>query len=219
MLAYHNNPELKKCVVAQMKAHREADELVKGQYWENGKGCAVGCLLKSGNHIEYEKKFGIPVALARLEDCIFEGLDNGDSQKWPERFLSAIKPGADLSLVQWKFLHWLQKENLKTAKKNKMPVDVISAIKQCVDVLAPLTKGEPVNRSAARSAWAAAWAAAESAARSAARSAGAAAESAGAAWAAGAAAAESAARAHYKKMADKLIELIKDAPMHNAVRG
>ncbi len=99
MLAYHNDPELKKSVVAQMAAHRKADELVKGVYWEDGKGCAVGCLIKGGNHALYETKFGIPRQLAYLEDRIFENLDNGASQKWPERFLKAIKPGADLSMV------------------------------------------------------------------------------------------------------------------------
>jgi len=73
MKAYHNDPELKKKVLSELQHHYDADNIVKGRYWENGKGCAVGCLLKSGNHIEYEEKFGIPVQLAYLEDGIFEG--------------------------------------------------------------------------------------------------------------------------------------------------
>ena len=42
MLAYHNDPAIKSKLLADLQAHADADRLVKGQYWENGKGCAVG---------------------------------------------------------------------------------------------------------------------------------------------------------------------------------
>lgn len=45
--------------------------------------------------------------VARLEDGIFERLPNGTAAKFPKRFLAAIKPGADLSLVGAKFMVWL----------------------------------------------------------------------------------------------------------------
>jgi hypothetical protein len=45
MLAYHNNPELKAFLLCELQRHREADRLVKGVYWQHGKGCAVGCTL------------------------------------------------------------------------------------------------------------------------------------------------------------------------------
>src|SRR5262245_39209382 len=107
MLAFHNNQSVKDKYLARVKAHREADELIKGQYWKNGKGCAVGCTLHSDNHKAYETKLGIPQQLAYLEDCIFERLPNKKAMKWPERFLSAIRPGADLLLVWPKFTVWL----------------------------------------------------------------------------------------------------------------
>ena len=158
MLAYHNDAKLKKSVINEMAMHRKADELVQGYgYWNGGKGCAVGCLLKSGNHAEYETKFGIPEMLARLEDSIFEGLPKAKAQKWPERFLKAIKAGADLSTVGWEFQHRLQINNLKFAKKQKFPDDVINAIKLVIDVLEPMAKGKKVNQSAARSAESAAY--------------------------------------------------------------
>lgn len=170
MLAYHNDPALRTSVINEMALHRKADELVQGYgYWENGKGCAVGCLLKNGNHAEYETKFGIPEMLARLEDRIFEGLPKAKAQKWPERFLSAIKAGQDLTTVGWEFQHRLQINNLKFAKEQKFPDEVIKAIEMVIDVLVPLTKGEKVDesagsaRSAAESAGSAAWSAVESA--------------------------------------------------------
>lgn len=170
MLAYHNDPAIKAKLLADLQAHADADQLVKGQYWQNGKGCAVGCTLHSlgavntSSHAAYEKLLGIPQALARLEDRLFEGLPNADAMRWPMRFSAAIVPGADLSRVVWKFLHWLLTDGLP-------PVDdaaVTAAIKQCADVLVPLTRGEPVDRAAARAAAYAARAAANAAAAAAA---------------------------------------------------
>src|SRR5258705_8027203 len=61
--------------------------------------------------------------LARLEDRIFEGMQNGDSKEFPLRFLSAIELGADLSLVWYQFAHWLLVDPedgvLKFAKTDK----------------------------------------------------------------------------------------------------
>jgi len=173
MFAFHNQPAVKAEYLDRVKAHYKADEIIHGIYWQNGKGCAVGCTIHSDDHALYETELGIPMALARLEDTIFEGLTNGQAKEWPLKFLKAIKIGADLSTVQWKFLHWLQTENLKAAEKQKMPNDVIAAIKQCVDVLAPMAKGRPADLSAADSARSA-----RSAARSAAYSARSAADSA-----------------------------------------
>ena len=230
MLAFQNTTVTKPQIIKKLKAHAKADDFIKGTYWENGKGCAVGCTIESGNHIEYETRFGIPQMLARLEDCIFEGLSNGKAKAWPLRFMQAIKPGADLSTVGWEFQHRLQINNLKFAQKQKMPEDVINAIKLVIDVLEPMAKGKPVDKSAAWSAESAAGSAARgaesaaSAARSAAWSAARGAESAArsaesaarsaaenAAWSAESAAenaASAAENAAYEEMADLLIEII-----------
>lgn len=152
MYAFLNKQEY----VNRVQAHYKADEIIHGTYWKDGKGCAVGCTIHSDDHAAYESELGIPQMLARLEDRIFEGLSNGTAKQWPLRFLKSINVGADLSLVGWQFLHWLQKENLKDAEKQKMPIDVIKAIKLCVDVLYPMTKGQPAD---ADKAWSAAWSA------------------------------------------------------------
>ena len=185
LLAYHGKPAVKTAILAQLARHREADELVKGKYWQGGKGCAVGCTIHSDDHAEYEPRFGIPQMLARLEDAIFEGLPNGQAKAWPERFMGAIKPGADLNCVGWQFLHWLLTDDAINPGINH-PL-VRDAIRQCADVLVPLTKGEPVDESAA---WSAESGASAESAESAARS------------------AESAA---WSKMADRLLELIEAA--------
>jgi hypothetical protein len=165
MIAYHGKPDAKAAILAQLRAHAAADELIKGKYWEDGKGCAVGCTIHSGEHAEYEPRFGIPQTLARLEDSIFEGLPNGEAKRWPVDFMESIPVGADLSLVGWKFLHWLLTD--KTVNPGIDHPLVRDAVRKCADVLAPLTKGEPADSSAARSAYSAARSAAYSAAYSA----------------------------------------------------
>ena len=232
LIAYHGDPRIKAKYLRRVRAHAKADEIIKGRYWEGGKGCAVGCTIHSGSHAAYETELGIPEALARLEDMLFEGQDNGAAKTFPARFLSAIKPGADVSRVQWVFLHWVLTEEL-TARDHPL---VAAAVRQCAGVLVPLTKGQPVDRAAAAAAEAAAAAAAVETAEAieAVRSARAAAVSSArattwatraAAWAAAAEAwgwpateaeaeaeaVEAVAWAAYKRMADKLIELLEEA--------
>jgi hypothetical protein len=240
MLAFHGDPNIKAKYLERVRLHAAADEIIHGKYWGGGKGCAVGCTIHGSNHAAYEKELGIPIALARLEDTLFEGMTNGHSKEFPERFLQAAKVGADLSRVQWHFLYWLLTEEL--AGRNH---DLVrDAVAQCANVIAPLTKGEPIDVnaavSAARSAAAsaesavsaavsaaesAAWSAAVSAAESAAWSAAASAVSAAgsAAWSAESAARSAAWSAWsaaereqaYYRMAEKLLGLMASAPNEN----
>ena len=236
LIAYHGDRALKERVINELAKHREADQIIKGTYWEDGKGCAVGCVIKCGDYSLYESEFGIPESLARLEDRIFEELENPLSQLWPERFMSAINVGADLSKVHLKFMHWLLTDFQKL--KNCDDASVNAAIDQCRTGIANVAlllnrcihddvvsgnewavAREATWEAAAEATWgaerAAAWAAAEAA--------WAAAGAAGAAWAAAReatweaerAAAEAAAlavarEATWEAMADKLIGLIQE---------
>ena len=107
MKAFHNNPLTKVKYTNRLKDHYAADEIIQGKYWENGKGCAVGCTIHSGEHLAFETELGIPQVLARLEDSIFEGLPNKLAKEFPLQLLSAINVGADLSKVWNYFAIWL----------------------------------------------------------------------------------------------------------------
>ena len=239
MLAYNNNKKIKQEYLKRVKNHQKADELVHGRYWDGGKGCAVGCTIHSSQHIRYETELGIPQVIAHLEDRIFEGLSLKASQQWPLKFLTVIKPGADLSMVWPRFCRWMLGDKkvgmIKYAATNNR---VVAAINQVLDIYDGwINKGvvdKSAAESAARSARSAAWSA-ESAARSAAESAAwstasaarSAAESAteSAAWSAASAArsaAESAAwsaawsaakEKHYLIMSKKLLQFLKEAPI------
>lgn len=118
LLAFHNDPEIKQKYLDRVQAHASADEIIKGRYWEKGKGCAVGCIIHGCNHSAYETELGIPEKLAHLEDRIFEGLPLDLAKTWPNRFLQAIKPGADLSKVWPKFAIFLLTDKSQCASRH-----------------------------------------------------------------------------------------------------
>lgn len=112
LVAYHGSEGLKTRIMAQIQAHRDADEIAKGAYYvQNGKlkVCAVGCVLHdpNGGHMQYETEFGVPAQLAHLEDGLFESMPLEDAKEWPARFMGAIRVGADLSKVWPQFAVWL----------------------------------------------------------------------------------------------------------------
>ena len=105
--AFHNKPSVKRTYLSRVRVHAKADQIIHGTYWENGKGCAVGCTIHGSEHSKYETELGIPRILAKLEDVLFERMANGHAKAFPLQFLSAIKVGADLSMVWPKYAHWM----------------------------------------------------------------------------------------------------------------
>jgi len=187
--AYFNNPKIKRTYVKRITCHRKADELIHGTYWENGKGCAIGCILHSSCHNKFEYELGLPEWLAYLVDFLFEGLPNGEAKVFPEQVLKSIKVGVNLDITYHKFCIFLLKEICKNTD-NPLVKPSINKIIELHTRILTFNKTDVVTEkewSAARSAW--------SAARS-------------AAWSAAWSAAESAA---VQKIANKLIELLKEA--------
>ena len=134
MIAYHGKPSVKAKYLQRVRAHRDADALVQGYgYWKDGKGCAVGCTIYGSNHRAYETELGVPLMLAHLEDRIFEGLPKLVARRWPDRFLSAIPVGADLSRVGPAFLVALIARRIE--KLTPEPYGVKAAMEQTLTVL------------------------------------------------------------------------------------
>lgn len=133
------NQELKSALVAEIRKHREQDQVIQGNYGtkESGifRGCAVGCAIDSlfvmggydtpyylcSDHGIYERELGIPKILAELQDLIHEGLSDESFPTWPERFMEAVPTETDLSLVFPKFAWWLVVDGmLEHAQKRTM---------------------------------------------------------------------------------------------------
>lgn len=131
MIAFHGDLKIKDKYLNRVLAHAEADQIIKGLYWKNGKGCAVGCTIHSADHAEYETQLGIPRWLAKIEDRLFEGMSDKDSKIWPENFLAAIHPGADLEKAKAPFMIYLMKHVLKNFDNVKYP-KVVSSINEVI---------------------------------------------------------------------------------------
>lgn len=133
MKAFHDKEEVKNFYLARVCAHRVADEIIHGQYWEEGKRCAVGCTIHSDNHNAYESELGIPEWLARVEDCVFEGLPNKRSMLWPEKFLSAIKPGVDLEKIKTPFLIFVLESCLESMALVELDANKFPEVQNALD--------------------------------------------------------------------------------------
>jgi len=126
------NQELKSALVAEIRKHREQDQVIQGSYgtYENGifRGCAVGCAINSLSNIDdsyyresdtglYESHFGIPMILGDLQDVIHEGLSDESFPTWPERFMEAVPTETELSDFNKEHpLGWIEQEELKATE-------------------------------------------------------------------------------------------------------
>jgi hypothetical protein len=134
LISFHGKESIKDFYLNRLIAHSEADEIIQGTYWQDGRGCGAGCTVHSRSHESYESELGIPRILARLEDRIFEGLPNEKAKEFPIQFLEAVPVGVDLEPVWRKFMIWLlidENEGVirhaKTAKTKKVIKDVAKA--------------------------------------------------------------------------------------------
>jgi hypothetical protein len=146
MLSFHGKQGIKTKYINRVHAHKIADEIVKGQYWEEGKGCAVGCTIHSSDHSSYEKELGIPEWLARVEDTLFEGMSTNKAKLWPEKFLKAIPIGVDLNQIKVLFLVYILEsahESTHSAKFNrKKNSDLVTVINQCDEAIIQMIRAQ-----------------------------------------------------------------------------
>ena len=140
--AFHCNEKVKAKYLKRVRAHAAADQIIQGKYWEKGKGCAVGCTIHGDDHSQYEVELGIPRLIARLEDRIFEGMNLADAKLWPERFLSAIPVGADLSMVWPRFAVWLLTDEKDGVINRAKSDDSKKAIQRVADLYTRLINGD-----------------------------------------------------------------------------
>ena len=161
MLSFFGEQALKDAVVERIKEHQRLDQIVQGIYWDGAKGCGIGCVLHSDEHMAFERQLGLPVFLAYMDEHIFESLPKEDAKYWPLRFIEAVPVGVDLELVFPRFMHWVLTDPDGLVKHANAHAKVI--INDVATMYARRIEGIPFDRAAAwaaeTAAWAAAWAA------------------------------------------------------------
>jgi hypothetical protein len=203
-------------MTAKIDAHRAADLLVQGSYFNlaTGKGCFIGCLAHGNNPTLLAEEYGIPVPLTRLLENVFERLPATEAAEFFSAIPRAIgRDKKDLSRVVWHFLA------AELRALPPQPPNIQAVIDPVIAGMDLLASGQtwPEAAAAARAARAAAArAAARAAAARAAAWAAEAARAAAWAWAAAAEAAAAAAEAAARKTVrlrqrDTLLQLMADA--------
>ena len=198
----------------EVKAHIEADAIVRGDYWDGSRGCFIGCLTHSSDPKPAFERFGLPEPLLRIAENIFETLPDDEGRAFFAALPDAVGcDGKDLTRVHWAFL---------ASELRMLPQqDCIDAVIEGMDLLS--AGGEWSIDTADAATCAAAYAAADAAAYATCAAAYAALAAADTAYAA-AYAARAAAYAAYAaadttyaaariRQRDSLLEIIKQAPM------
>jgi len=165
-LSFQGRPEVKEFYLTRARAHRQADEILKGQYWADGKGCAVGCLIHGDRHEELARELGIPVPMAYLIDLLFEGQPNDTAKDFPVRFVEAIPVGVDLEPVMDRFFLALLSD-----PEQGVLLSANDAVREPIEAVIKLYRRQVEGDPPSRDEWSAADSAADSAANRAAYSA------------------------------------------------
>jgi len=156
------NQELKYALVAEIRKHREQDQVIQGNYgyWEEGKfrGCAVGCAIDSlfrlgghvlphylcGDHGVYERELGIPKILAELQDVIHEGLSDESFPTWPERFMEAVPTETDLSPVFPRFVLWFLVDDAVGVLRHAVDTEQREVVGKAAGLFSAIVAGEKI---------------------------------------------------------------------------
>ena len=89
-------------LATEVQRHVAADLVAPGSY----DTCFIGCLARQEDSPEFiEREYGIPLAVSRIAEAIFEGLPPDEAPLFFAALPDAVESdGKDLSCVVWQFL-------------------------------------------------------------------------------------------------------------------
>lgn len=117
---------------AEVAAHIAADAVTQGRYWGpannaiGGRGCFIGCLSHSNDASAVTERFGLPLPMVQIAECIFESLSDADARAFFLEVPEAIgSDGRDLSRTHWAFLADLLRHLPQQSGHVKVAVDAV----------------------------------------------------------------------------------------------
>ena len=141
--------------------HVAADSIIQGIYWdtENLRGCFIGCLAHDDDPSINEATYGLPIAVQRIAENIFEAIPADEAKAFFAALPDAVGcDGKDLSKVHWQFLAAELRSLPPQPDHIQAAIDPVIA---GMDLLAQGLHWPDAARAADAAAWAAAWAAAD----------------------------------------------------------
>ena len=149
-------------LTSEVARHIAADAVIQSAYWTEakndigGRGCFIGCLAHGSDPKAAEVIYGLPEALIRLCEAVFERLLEHEAQAFFAAIPDAVdRDGRDLSRVHWKVLGQILRD------LPDVPQDVQAVIDPVIEGMDLLAAGKdwPAAAHAAHAARAAARAA------------------------------------------------------------
>ncbi len=142
LVSFHGQQAIKDKYLGRVRAHQAADALVQGYgYWKDGKGCTI----HGSNHAAYETELGIPRALAKIEDGLFESLPVTEARAWLARFLEVIPVGVNLRPVVDQFMLYLLADETDGVIRFAQQEDTKAAIQTVIDLYRRKIAGEEIG--------------------------------------------------------------------------
>ena len=157
MVAWHGETGLKDAVMDRLREHRRLDEIVQGVYFDDGRGCHIGCITHARNdtHSVAERLFGIEQRVGYWLEAVFEGLPKKDCAAWVLNGTESIPVGADLSRCHHQFGAWILGESglLTITEANRKAIEGVRLLHERATAGLVVSQKEWESaRSAARSA-------------------------------------------------------------------
>ena len=109
MQAFHGDPAVKRELLARLKAHAQAGEVInRANVWQDGKGGPVACLAHDTDLAVWQQRTGMPRAVGIALDTAASYLDAPEqAAQFSLEWLEAVSIGQDLRGVAPALLDWL----------------------------------------------------------------------------------------------------------------
>ena len=161
MQAWHNSKKTKQHYLAIAKRHEKKGDFAQGLYWgsTSGKGVNLSCWCDEPGqgYPALAAAMGLPPELLHFAEGLFEALPEDRFAAWPARFVSAIRPGADLRHTWCKFLHWVMVgEEWGLVRFMETP-ETVAAVNAMAHLYEKASRGEGVGIPALTAATQTAW--------------------------------------------------------------
>lgn len=143
-------------LIEMAQEHQEADRYLQGKWWDQGKGCSLGCMFhsdvlnpKADNYFAAaERATGIPYTINLFQERIFEWLPAHEANLWTLQFYRLRPSEKDLSQVVDRLMLWILDDELrrpKTWEKITKFADCAAAVENVADLYRRKISGESIS--------------------------------------------------------------------------